>query len=186
MAATVITKTSENLEHLWRPGDETPWHEEVLRKKSPMPRLKSPMLRWSWISSSVELEKVPVNPFQRPLSASSSITEEITTMFRRLEELKVRVPAPNDVWQYFEKHPRLIEMTRILSELASESLQDAVLSLEISQDPEEDEEDVILYARFHNYDETTMKRIRDVRKEFLQSLGEEEEWPLLTTDFRSP
>ncbi|CCW33860.1 hypothetical protein CTKA_01136 [Chthonomonas calidirosea] len=182
MEATVSSKTSENnLEPLlWGLRDVTPRPEEVLRKKFPT-------LPWpqSWISSSVELEKEPVTPFQRPLS-TSSITEEITTLFRRLEELKVRVPAPDDVWQYFEKHRRLIEMTRILSELASESLQDAILSLEISRDPEEDEEHVILYARFHNYDETTMKRVRDVRKEFLSSLGEEEEWPLLTTDFRSP
>jgi len=112
--------------------------------------------------------------------------KEVLALFKRTKELQIRVPAPDDVWQYFEKHPQLIETTKALLELASERLPDASLSLEISRDPEEDKEYVVLYARFHRYDETTMRRIRNAREEFLSNLGGEEEWPLLTTDFRSP
>jgi len=181
MADTLIAKTSAGVEPLWGLRDVTKPPQEALRGHLPVQPWKH-----TWIPSSVELEKAPITPFQRPSSPYSSITEEITTVLRRLEELKVRTPALDDVWQYFEKHPRFIEMTRVLSELASERLRDAVLSLEISRDPEEDEEYVVLYARFHNYDENTIKIIRSVREEFLSSLGEEEEWPLLTTDFRNP
>jgi hypothetical protein len=125
--------------------------------------------------------------FEAPLSASSSLTEEIFGLFRQLiMELKIHVPALEDVWLYFERHPHLIRMTRNLAQLARGRLPNALLALELSRDPEEDDEYIVLYARFECYDKTTINRIRDVRKEFLSRLDDEREWPLLTTDFRRP
>ena len=98
----------------------------------------------------------------------------------------IRVLTPDDVLQYFWENPHLIELTRDLARLARERLPEAILSLEISRDPEGDEEYIVIYARFRDYDETIVRKIRDVRKEFISRLSDEREWPLLTTDFRTP
>ena len=181
--AVTVTPSREGTPSLWGLRREVlQWPEDVLQRQ---PFVLSWEQSWKLSMAWLELLKAfLLTPSS--ISSLTSITEEILALFRRAKELQIRVPAPDDVWQYFEKHPQLIEMTRVLLELASEKLPDASLSLEISRDPEEDEEYVVLYARFHNYDETTMKRIRNVREKFLSNLGGEEEWPLLTTDFRSP
>lgn len=179
MSVVAATKTPGEKEHrLWGV-------KGVIQLAGVRPRRTPPLLPWerNWIAARSE---GPATSLQYPLSAPSSVTKEITVTFERFRKLGVRVPAPDEVWQYLEEHPNFIEITRDLVELAAERLLDAVLSLEISRDPEGDEEHVVLYARFNNYDEAAVKRIRDVRKEFLLNLREEEEWPLLTTDFRSP
>ncbi|TFE69325.1 hypothetical protein A7Q09_05385 [Methylacidiphilum sp. Yel] len=83
-------------------------------------------------------------------------------------------------------NPPLIKATRDLALFLGTRLQNPVLSLEISRHPDDDGTYVVLYARFNNYDDTVMKRLRAVREEFLSGLGNQSEWPLLTTDFRSP
>lgn len=174
MPVTANVETSkEKQPSLWGVGDLTQRLGVTPRKQPPMP-----LWELTWIETLI-------TPFKFS-STTSALTEEITELFKQLMRLGIRVPASNDVWQYFEKHPHLIKATRDLAELACERLSDAILSLEISRDPEGDEEYVVLYARFYNYDETVMRKIRAARKEFLSLLSDEREWPLLTTDFRGP
>lgn len=178
MLISTSAKILERPPHLWGVENVITWIEDMPRQGPPMfPREQ----RWARTSAWLE-----PSPLEHLFSASSSLTEEITEMFRRVMELKIHVPAPNDVWQYLEAHPDLIRMVMDLAVLARARLPDAVLSLEISQDPEEEHEYAVIYARFYDYDQTTMEKIRAVRKEFLSLLSNEREWPLLTTDFRSP
>lgn len=176
MSVTVSAGTSkERQPYLWGTSNVTPWPEGTSPRQSIVPLLEMARL---WLETLIAPSK--------SFSGSSALTEEIIVMFEQLRELKIRVPAPDDVWRHLEERPHLIKATRDLAMLARERLPDAVLSLEISRDPEEGEEYVVLYARFRDYDGNVMKKIRAVREEFLSLLNGEPEWPLLTTDFRSP
>ncbi|MBC7353249.1 MAG: hypothetical protein H5U08_12880 [Thermogutta sp.] len=158
--------------HLWG-VNETQW-----LKGEPSPQ--SPVLPGepAWLETRI-------TPF-KPSSTSSALSEEIVEVLEQLEKMGIRVLTPDDVLQYFWENPHLIELTRDLARLARERLPEAILSLEISRDPEGDEEYIVIYARFRDYDETIVRKIRDVRKEFISRLSDEREWPLLTTDFRTP
>jgi len=111
---------------------------------------------------------------------------EVIKMVVELSELGIHVPNLKEVCQYFERHPRLIELTKKLAILAYEKLSDAVLSLEIYKDPEIYDEFPVIYVRSKNYNEKIIEEIEKVRKEFYSYLENEEDWPLLTTDFRNP
>jgi len=124
---------------------------------------------------------------KREITRSLAFTEEVTEMLKQLRNMSVRIRAASDtLLRYFVKHPRLIKTTLDLAIIAREKLPDAKLYLEIDLDPETDEEHIVLYARFARYDQETVPRIRKARKAFLSRLGDEPDWPLLTTDFRSP
>jgi len=116
----------------------------------------------------------------------ASIIKAIVEMVEELYRIGIQIPNLKEVQQYFEKHPDLIELTKKLAILASRRLPDAIMYLEIYKDPEIDDVYPVIYARFKNYDEKVINRIRKVRKEFYSYLTDEKEWPLLTTDFRNP
>lgn len=173
MPISVSAETSSaSPPHLWGIGNPSQWVEVA----PPSVRPRAP--RWTESFNPIE-QGLPTLPLP-------SFAHEIARLLERLVELKIHVPRPNEVWQFLERYPHLISSTADLAEIASQRLPDAVLSLEISRDPEEGENYIVLYARFHRYDGAIINRIRVVREEFLSRLGSEREWPILTTDFRRP
>lgn len=56
--------------------------------------------------------------------------------------------------------------------------------MEIYQDPEVDDEHLVVYVRLNNYPEDVMDRIADIRRKLKCYLGNRGSWLHLTTDFR--
>ncbi len=123
---------------------------------------------WAWYNSSVR--------------TSVSIQE----LFRELRQFGVRIREQNEVSDYLLRFPSLIDTVRRATEAASKHLPEAQLSLELYQDPESEDEHLVLYARFPQYEEDVMSRIRKARNEYRPFLGQDSGYLLLTTDFRHP
>lgn len=114
-------------------------------------------------------------------NGTTSFTRKIRSAFRFLG---VCIPNPAEVLKYLF---RFAELTRVVYEvvrIAAQKLPDAQLILGVYHDPEMEDEYLILYARFHSYDETTMNRIRMVREKYRPLLKNKSGWIILTTDFQ--
>lgn len=110
----------------------------------------------------------------------------VQDLFSELKELGVRIRDQQEVSNYLLCFPNLIDTVRRATEAASKHLPEAQLSLELYQDPESEDEHLVLYARFPQYEEDVMSRIRKARNEYRAFLGQDSGYLLLTTDFRHP
>lgn len=112
--------------------------------------------------------------------------DAVSGFVERLEASGVLVPDRDAVIARYRECPGLLKSTEKLLSLARELLTDSVFSLEIFNDECIGDSYVILYARFSNYDDSVVDKIRYVRRRFLSIIDDEVEWPFLTTDFRKP
>jgi len=71
-------------------------------------------------------------------------------------------------------------------EAARRRFPDAQLVLDVYQDPEIDDEYLVLYVRMPHYDDSVMERIAAAEAEYLDVLADKSGWIQLTTDFRTP
>jgi len=71
-------------------------------------------------------------------------------------------------------------------EAARRRFPDAQLVLDVYQDPEIDDEYLVLYVRMPHYDDSVMERIAAAEAEYLDMLADKSGWIQLTTDFRTP
>lgn len=120
------------------------------------------------------------------LVETSSLVLVIKRLIAQLRYLDVQIPRPESVFQYLLQHPEAVESTKTLITFALTKLSNASFSLEVYEDPEIDDSHLVIYARFREYNEETPKMIRAVREEYLSKISSAKEWPLLTTDFRTP
>jgi len=117
---------------------------------------------------------------------TSSFVQRISSTLNQIQALKVYVPNPKEVQDYLMRFPDMVEVVGEVARIALERLPEAWLSLEVYHDPEVEDEHLVLYARFRQYDGTTMERIRSIRKDYRRLLVGKSGWIILTTDFRSP
>ncbi|MFN3762324.1 MAG: hypothetical protein ACK4WK_03865 [Anaerolineae bacterium] len=111
-------------------------------------------------------------------------------MEETLEEVSrqhVPIVGPAEVRDYLLRYPDIIELVPQVIRLARRDLPEAQLILTVYQDPEIDEEEyLVIYARFAHYDESVIEKIDTVMDKYLRQLVSREGWIQLTTDFRPP
>ena len=119
---------------------------------------------------------------------SSGITPKIEETLNYLKFLtNVEIPQPDKIRDYLTYHLDMAYLLLKTSEMARLKFRSPVqLSLELHQDPEVDDEYLTLYVRQNEYDESVMKRIKQVRKEYGKIIANLSGWFLLTTDFCPP
>jgi hypothetical protein len=58
--------------------------------------------------------------------------------------------------------------------------------MDVYQDPEIDDNYLVLYIRLKHYDDSVIERLEEAEAEFLNQLVSKRGWIQLTTDFREP
>jgi hypothetical protein len=122
----------------------------------------------------------------RLVSTVVESTPEIKSVLEQVLRIGVRIPHPESVADYLQQHPDLLALLVPIASTIVHSLPDATLSLELYVDPEVDDKYLTIYARFDQYDESTMARIDAACGAFEPLLERTRSWILLTTDFKPP
>lgn len=94
-----------------------------------------------------------------------------------------RLNNPDEIKEYLLESPDVIGVIAQIAPVVRASLPDAQLALEVYRDPEVDDKHLVLYARFENYDQLAMRRIRNAREKIRGHLVGKRGWLHLTTDF---
>lgn len=117
-------------------------------------------------------------------TGSSSLIEEIYDALKYLQKnMGIHIEKPDEVVEYLRWFPDMVSTTKKVAEVARRKLPDAHLYLELYRDPEIEDEHLVLYARFRNYDSSVMDKIREVWRGYSELLVGKRGWILLTTDF---
>ena len=99
------------------------------------------------------------------------------------------LPSINDpaVLAYLAKYPDIrTPLTEVWSAASKEFRTDAVLSIEVFSEPDEDDEYLSLYVRQEEYQDDILDRIDTIRAQMRESLATNKGRILLTTDFQPP
>ena len=99
------------------------------------------------------------------------------------------LPSINDpaVLAYLAKYPDIrTPLTEVWSAASKEFCTDAVLSIEVFSEPDEDDEYLSLYVRQEEYQDDILDRIDVIRAQMRGSLAANKGRVLLTTDFQPP
>ena len=111
---------------------------------------------------------------------------KISDLFLQAQRVGVKVDRPDEAFAYLLRFPDMIEVVERAVLAARNHLNEAQLQLEVYRDPEAEDEHLVIYARFPEYNGTEIERIRAAKKEFLHMLHGRSGWLSLTTDFKWP
>jgi hypothetical protein len=117
---------------------------------------------------------------------TESISSKINELFIQLQLQGVKVGQQSEVYEYLLRFPDMIEVVEQAVFVARNHFKEAQLQLEVYRDPENEDEHLVLYARFPAYDETVMEKIRAARRRYRHLLHGKSGWFILTTDFQQP
>jgi len=115
---------------------------------------------------------------------TQSIITEIDSCLENLQKQGIKLKDPEKIRDYLLRFPDIIEIIPRVIAVVRKCLPDAWLFLEVYKDPEIDDQYLILYARFREYDETTLKRIEEAEAGYLDWFTDKEGWLQLSTDFQ--
>ncbi len=119
------------------------------------------------------------------LKPSSDIEGAIEETLQALSAQGVRLPNRAEVAEHLKQCPDLITVLEPVIATAQSELPDAQLSLEVYHDPEIEDEHLVLYARFSEYDwNSVMERVHNAGVRCAEMLNGQKGWLLLTTDFK--
>ena len=90
------------------------------------------------------------------------------------------------VREYLSLFADIADVASYAVEAARRRFPNAQLVLDVYQDPEIDDEYLVLYVRMPHYDDSVMERIAAAEAEYLDMLADKSGWIQLTTDFRTP
>lgn len=167
--------TCQELAPLWGTSNIT-----VLRQQEAERHFES-YRRIEWVSESV----TPWGTFEWSGERMVvSLTREIDGCLKRLQFKGVRLNKIEEIREYLLQFPDMIEATEEIASVSLATLSGIQLTLEVYQDPEIDDKHLVLYARYKNYDQDMMEKIRDVRKKSRKYLLGKSGWLHLTTDFQ--
>lgn len=113
----------------------------------------------------------------------TSLTMEIEECLKNLQLQGVRMNRIEEIREYLRRFPDMIGATEEIVKEAFSSLPEAQFVLEVYQDPEIEDEHLVLYVRFKNYPQDVMEKIRGVRERCRAYLVGRKGWLHLTTDF---
>lgn len=118
---------------------------------------------------------------------STDVTSEIEAALSWLGSEGIVIPQPATVRDYLLRYPDITDLLLSVCEATRRRFDaQTQLSLEVYRDPEIEDEYVTLYVRQQKYDESVMRQIKEIRKEYEEMLVGKSGWFLLTTDFRPP
>jgi len=89
-----------------------------------------------------------------------------------------------DVFKYLSKCPDMIEFMPDILQIAFEELKDAKFKLEVYHDPEIEDEYLILYVKFFNYNKDIIEKIDVVEKKCVDLLIDKTGWLIVDADFK--
>ncbi|RMG51407.1 MAG: hypothetical protein D6723_10735 [Acidobacteria bacterium] len=159
---------------LWNPGTGITYQSRqtfTFRQRQPS----------STLETSITFQKE-----QEPQLSATSLIEEINVLLEDLQKAEVRLGERERICEYLLQFPDLIEVIPQAVDAAQSHLPEARLFLEVYRDPEIEDQYLVLYARFQEYDESVVDRIEAAEREYLDLLTDKEGWLQLTTDFREP
>jgi hypothetical protein len=140
--------------------------------------------------TSVRAEGLPILvtiPSPKRQIDTESVSSTIYQLFTQLQLQGVQVGQQSEVYEYLLQFPDMIEVVEQAVFIARNHLgKEAQLQLEVYHDPENEDEHLVLYARFLAYDETVMEKIRAARRRYRHLLHGKSGWFILTTDFQQP
>ena len=112
--------------------------------------------------------------------------EDIDSLLKQLQERGIYCRSLCEIREYLQEFPDLIDVIPIAVNAAQEAFPEALLVLEVYQDPEIDDRYLALYVRLHRYDELVIHRLEEAEARFIDLLSNGTGWLQLTTDFREP
>jgi len=115
-----------------------------------------------------------------------SIEAEIEKLFQWIKEQGVALKRIDQVREYLLQFPDLLDIIPEAICSTRKHFPEGQLTLDIYQDPEIEDQYLVLYVRLAHYDETTLDRLQKAEAAFLDALSDREGWIQLTTDFREP
>lgn len=114
--------------------------------------------------------------------------EKTTTIDAFLARIanSARIARESRIREYLSLFPDIADVASYAVEAARRRFPHAQLVLDVYQDPEIDDEYLVLYVRMPHYDDSVMERIAAAEAEYLDMLADKSGWIQLTTDFRTP
>jgi hypothetical protein len=88
--------------------------------------------------------------------------------------------------EYLLRFTELLDVIPKAVDAAKKHFPEAQLVMDVYQDPEIDDDHLVLYVRLNHYDDSVIERLRKARAEFRSYLANKKGWIHLTTDFRKP
>ncbi len=110
----------------------------------------------------------------------------IQKVLEKITPYDIKVLRSDQVRDYLQRYPELIDLVPLVAHVVRSHLPNAQLTLTVYHDPEEEDEHLIIYARFAKYDDSALERIRHTRSIYRDMLTNCRGWIFLTTDFHSP
>jgi hypothetical protein len=98
----------------------------------------------------------------------------------------VQIACESRVREYLSLFADTADVVLHAVEAARRFFPDAQLVVDVYQDPEINDEYLVLYIRMPHYDDSVMERIAAAEAEYLDRLADKSGWIQLTTDFRTP
>ena len=99
---------------------------------------------------------------------------------------QVHVRSPDAIREYLSKFPDIMDVIPQAIGAARKYFPGAQIVIDVYQDPEIDDQYLILYIRLRHYDDSFMERLENAEAEFLNQLVGKSGWIQLTTDYREP
>ena len=114
--------------------------------------------------------------------------EKTTTIDAFLARIanSAQIARESRIREYLSLFPDIADVASYAVEAARRRFPHAQLVLDVYQDPEIDDEYLVLYVRMPHYDDSVMERIATAEAEYLDMLADKSGWIQLTTDFRTP
>jgi hypothetical protein len=150
-------------------------------------------------SVSVEfLRKVRVMKKNNKPSKKAKINELIEIL---AQDPQVRIKNTDKVKKYLMKFSDILDLVTKVVSIAKKHFPESQLVLTLYEDPEIDDQYLVVYVRMKKYDKSVMERVREARKEygedlidrikkaeseFLGDLVDKKGNIFLTTDFQEP
>jgi hypothetical protein len=115
------------------------------------------------------------------------VNTHIEQVLYQVKLLEILIPDMDDVKNYLLNYPDIIDLIIPICELVKEKFKyPAQVLLEVYHDPEIVDEYISIEIRQRKYDESVMKRIKEIRPDYNDKLIDKEGWIFVTTDFRQP
>jgi hypothetical protein len=138
---------------------------------------------WSYSCTVLSRGFDPLSPFGQ-VKQTFAISSDIDSLLRKWHHSGIHMSAPQRIRDYLFRFPDMLETAERAIYITQKYLLGAQLWLEVYQDPEIDDEHLVIYARFKKYDKSTLEKIELVRKEYRPFLIGKSGWLILTTDFK--
>ncbi|GIV21494.1 MAG: hypothetical protein KatS3mg023_3245 [Armatimonadota bacterium] len=155
---------------------------ETSRISSTTPQVRA----WRWRASLTASGTLsdPIEPIRS--TEFSSLLVDIERLLNELQQSGIRLRKHDELRDYLLRFPAMLDVVDRVVQVAGEHIPEAELWLEVYHDPESEDKHLVIYARFHEYDEATMERIRSTRRAYRPFLAGKSGWLILTTDFGKP